>query len=125
MVIVMVESERPWMSARGDFPRAGWWSEKLGGACGSRSRWDRPGAGRFADGRKGICQRQVARVSFGVWVPAEGRPVRDRHPKGPRRVSDLVSAASRARRREAADGKKLEGKRGRWLLRGYQFFGEH
>jgi hypothetical protein len=32
---------------------------------------------------------------------------------------------SRARRREAADGKKLEGKRGRWLLRGYQFFGEH
>ena len=38
-------------------------------------------------------------------------------PDGPRRLCGSVSAANRARRREAADGKKLQEKRGHYVER--------
>jgi hypothetical protein len=57
-------------------------------------------------------------LADGVWGcrPKTGtRPVRDRYPKGRDASGGSVSVANRARRREAADGKKLEGERGHWL----------
>ena len=52
-------------------------------------------------------------LSVGMGEIAGRRPARQgSSPEGPRRLGGSVGAANRARRREAADGKKLEEKRG-------------
>ena len=47
-------------------------------------------------------------LADGVWGCRGTRPVRDRYPKGRDASGGSASVANRARRREAADGKKLE-----------------